>query len=495
MSDSQSTSQSLSEIGHLFLSSVRSRQTDGATMPRRQPPGAPREPVMVTLPLRESDREKGAPAAPALEVEPQRFPPVTALLSAHLSGQQREKVLAYARHLAARGQRIGLIELDVADFRITCFEKQIPESGVDEAIDDSPVGMSFDPRMAAEALQELSWDVDRWLLLMPAAKALETKCLLRDVGHWALLGGCDHDGVVSCYRTLKGLNPGGEDWPRPRLTLALLDCADDEEADRVHRKLSGVCQQFLGMPLEAEAPVQPAEDVAEHNVMACRVSRKTGNDKGAVGPHWGVVAEFVARAKQRRSDSPKLQQEVREPSRNEAKPMIDANPILIDEETRRPEPVAETPALRWTGADPVSEVIDLPDGGASASTILAAVLRSESAALLECPITPPTCPEAKLAVTRDRRLVLLAVGKQGLADLRSIGRGYQWLAENRSLIAMALPQVAIDTALMPQLRLFVDHADLNATALQPMLQAGAVTVQAYRRLKWGGKSGLLLEAA
>ena len=147
------------------------------------------------------------------------------------------------------------------------------------------------------------------------------------------------------------------------------------------------------------------------------------------------------------------------------------------------------------GGPVVSEVIELPDAAGGVAGILSAVLKSEAASLIECPISAPACPEAKLAVGRDRRLVLLAVGRQGLADLRAIGKAYQWLCENRSLIAMALPQVAIDASAAPQLRLFVDHADLNAAALQPMLQAGTVSVQAYRRLRWGGRNGLLLEAA
>ena len=37
---------------------------------------------------------------------------------------------------------------------------------------------------------------------------------------------------------------------------------------------------------------------------------------------------------------------------------------------------------------------------------------------------------AKLAVTRDRRIVLLAATRQGLTELRSIGRAYNWLVEN-----------------------------------------------------------------
>jgi hypothetical protein len=36
---------------------------------------------------------------------------------------------------------------------------------------------------------------------------------------------------------------------------------------------------------------------------------------------------------------------------------------------------------------------------------------------------------------------------------------------------------------------------MTAEILQPMLQASNVTVQAYRKLRWGGKTGLLLEAA
>ena len=39
-----------------------------------------------------------------------------------------------------------------------------------------------------------------------AVRAPEARSLLRDVSHWTLLTTCDHDGVVSCYRTLKGLS-------------------------------------------------------------------------------------------------------------------------------------------------------------------------------------------------------------------------------------------------------------------------------------------------
>ena len=48
---------------------------------------------------------------------------------------------------------------------------------------------------------------------------------------------------------------------------------------------------------------------------------------------------------------------------------------------------------------------------------------------------------------------------------------------------------------MPQLSLLVDRADAGAATLEPMLQSGNVTIETYRKLKWGGKTGLLLEAA
>ena len=60
---------------------------------------------------------------------------------------------------------------------------------------------------------------------------------------------------------------------------------------------------------------------------------------------------------------------------------------------------------------------------------------------------------------------------------------------------MALPQFAIEVMRLPLLRLLVDHADISADVLQPILQADHVTIQAYRKVRWGGRTGLFLEAA
>jgi hypothetical protein len=60
---------------------------------------------------------------------------------------------------------------------------------------------------------------------------------------------------------------------------------------------------------------------------------------------------------------------------------------------------------------------------------------------------------------------------------------------------MAVPQLAIDAQQAPRLRLLVDECDAGAEVLRPMLTGNDVTVQSYRRVKWGGKAGLLLAAA
>src|SRR5689334_3628864 len=110
---------------------------------------------------------------------------------------------------------------------------------------------------------------------------------------------------------------------------------------------------------------------------------------------------------------------------------------------RIPVSAPTTQAKRGSRAPMMSEVIDLPSGDASESAILSTILAQSAGELVECPMHAPMCESARLAVTRDRGLVLLAVSGQGLTDLRSIALAYRWMCENRGLIAMALPQFAI----------------------------------------------------
>ena len=499
MQDQSPPTRNLSEIGHLFLSSVRERQTNGAPLPRRQPPGKPAL-SLPSLPQFEGHIEiPPAPVvAPIPEIlapseaisfspdEARHTPSVSAILASHLNGTQGERVKQYARHLASSGERVGLIEIDAAEFRLTRFES----NGSAEAEEERAEERNADARMLGDAIEEMNCDLDRWLILMPHPRSAEARALLSKINHWILLSTCDHDGVVGCYRTLKGTHSEHH----PKLSLALLDARDPDEADAVYRKLASVCKQFLSAPLDFEPPIRPAVDVAE-----CVALWGSSADAPPSGGHWNVVSAFVSRSAESTPAEPTLPSTAASIQPETSEPM-NSNHSLHPTPTaeRTATPFTPAPAMRFAGhedqrAATTSDVIDLPDD--AGGSVLTAVLRSESTELIECPITPPMCPDAKLAVTRDRRIVLLAVARQGLGDLRSIGRAYNWLVENYKLICMAAPQLSINPAAAPCLRLLVDHADLTAELLQPMLQSSTVTVQAYRKLRWGGKTGLLLEAA
>ena len=569
MSDQQpKPEKALSEISHLFLSSVRDRQTNGgAARPKRTPPSQQAQQPAQQQPAHQQPSDPApssgngahcveltpeelahvfddidahhapsAAAAAGSHPDAERMPPVSAVIAQHLNGHQHDRAREYAAHLCKSGERVGLIEVDACEFRLTCFERggngDAPRAC---AIPDE----TLDPRRMAEALEELNWDVDRWLLLLPTLRGYEARAVLRLIDRWTVLATCDHDGVVSCYRTLKGLSDlhqaeteQAPDWPT--LSLALLGAHDELTAMRVFRKLSGVCQQFLHWPLESEAPVQAAGSFVETPVFACRATR----DKAqlAAAPQWQVVINFLTRCKAGAvardsaggsaggggAPTPrnpiaaahatvKLSRPVAEPTLTRdtlqypagmhhatapATPNTTEAPASLRlaapaVESHR-QPAADTAAPLAEGAE--AEVIDLPAGTDTSAAIVAATLRG-GGDLVECPVKPPMLADASLAVARDRRLVLLAVARQGLSDLRAIGEAFRWMNENRALIAMAVPQLSIDPHQLPHLRLLVDRADLSAATLQPLLQSGNVTVHTYRKLRWGAKTGLLLEAA
>jgi hypothetical protein len=507
---------SISEISHLFLSSVRDKQTGGTSRPVRTPPqkraatpealASQATPSIDLTPEEYAQVFAGADAdhsdAEASEV---RIPPVTAVIAQHLNGRAVERVKDYARHLAANGERVGLLEVDGGEVRLMCFERSIaPNTG-----DPNPAEASeeFDGRLITESLAEMSWDLDRWLLVLPNLRSNESRQLLKLVDHWALLSTCDHDGVVSCYRTLKGL----ANLHAPRMTLALMETASETQAAKVHRKLSGVCLQFLGIELQAEPVVKPTRAVAEHVVAHCRVTSDPA--QLAIGAQWLVVADFLSKAKAQGADEkPEDPNQKPESSPKDEMPMTETSHAAEAETTKTSTPVPSVdpqftvrnpqllpapvaPVAMPVAGETLGEVIDLPEGAGDEEAVLSAILAGARGELIECPVRAPMCPSARLAVTRDRGLVILAVARKGLTELRSIAQAYRWLVENRALIGMAVPQLSIDGLRHPRLRLLVDHADLTAEALAPMLESATVGVQAYRKLRWGGKTGLLLEAA
>jgi hypothetical protein len=494
---------SLSEISHLFLSSVRDRQMEGATPPRRRPPKRTDETIDMTP--EEFAQVYGDQAA----AEPRRkHVPIAAVIGAHLNGKQFDRVKEYARYRAASGGRVGLIELDASELRLMCFDAMGHADGLQPELAPE----CAEPREMAEAMEEMNWDVEQWLVLLPNPRTPEARAILREIDHWILLSTCDHDGVVSSYRMLKGL----VESTRPRLTLSALDAHDEAESGRVHQKLSSVCQQFLDWPLEAEGDVVPADEVCEHLVLMYRPTRDKAHVANA--PHWAVVSSFLADAKAARESAEmpadKEEQLVDESTVLEATRDNTISSVPIDDSARTAPvsmnnlasprlpsaPAAAAMATesgnRAASSDAgIDEVIDLPNQNVTGESILSAVLKRSGNSLIECPLRPPMCVESRMAIDRDRALVLLVVASQGLGELRSISAAYRWLRENRELIGMALPQFSIDPRQTPRLRLLVDRADLTADALQTMLGSEHVSVQAYRKLRWGERLGVFLEAA
>src|SRR5207248_10569561 len=106
----------LSEISHLFLSSIRDKSCNGsAPRPVRTPP--PKNPPAHTIDL---TPEEFANVFGGDDRKPQdrgRAPvtQVTAMIGSHLNGRQFDRVKEYARHLAAGGTRVGLIEIDASE--------------------------------------------------------------------------------------------------------------------------------------------------------------------------------------------------------------------------------------------------------------------------------------------------------------------------------------------------------------------------------------------
>lgn len=525
MSDQPPKPQSISEISHLFLSGVREKQMGSAPRPVRLSPKARQaqaEPQNLEPSMQHS------PESGSVDLTPEEYaqvsagsdpadrsgsaakvPPVTAVIAQHLNGRAPQRVRDYARHLAANGERIGLLEVEAGEVRLLCFERSIEPNSADPR--PAEITEHFDPRAMSEALEEMSWDVDRWLLVLPNLRHLESRHLLKDVKHWSLLSTCDHDGVVSCYRTLKGL----ADLPRPRLTLALMEAPSETMAAKVFHKLQSVCLQFLGVELQPEPSVRPTRAVAEHLAAHYRAT----HDKTTLssdGSLWKVVGDFLQRAsspeqkQHEMASQPAAEIEAAEPIphpefavRNPEPAASAAAPVeppIPHEKAEQPAPqIAEPKSAIGNSQSAIStasdEVLDLPSNLVDDQSVLSAIFNGAGADLIECPLRAPMCPSARLAVTRDRGLVLLAVAGKGLNELRAIAQAYRWLIENRALIGMALPQMAIDGLRHPRLRLFVDHADTGAAALAPMLESNTVSVQAYRKLRWGGRTGLLLEAA
>lgn len=461
----------LREISHLFLSSVRQRQTGNATPPKRIAPAKRSDP---TVDLTPDEFAQVTSQAKEVVAEPRVF----GILASHFDSRAVDIARSYAAAQAQTGARVGLIEVDAGGVRVIVVDPEHTDSTAGPTTHDSG---EFN-----DALTELGWDIDRWLVVITSPRVTAARELMRSIDRFVLVTSCDSDGVVAAYRSVKGaadtLRRDGQ--ASPKLSLAVFGAEDDAHAEAVFDKLNGVMLQFLSWPLEFEGRIGAAtSDCAP--AVAFRAMTETG------AQHWDILARFVAQQGNKPVEDP-----MTEPAKPQAAMHDQTVTNQMHDEIPPSLPMPQVqPAPAAVASHSQDEVIELPADVQGQSAILSAVIAGAPQGWIECPIRPPMCPDARLAVSRDRALTLIAAPSRGLSDLRAVGEAYQWLAQNRALVAMALPQLAIDAHQLPRLQLLVDHADSSAAAIQPMLQTGNVTVSAYRKLRWSGRMGLLLEAA
>ena len=477
---SNKNKRNLSEISHLFLSDLR---TANGHAPERRPPSPP-----------------PAPPAP---------PPVRAVLSAQLDGDLARRAAGLAAGVAARSLaqggrgRVGLAVIEASALRIGCVE-----ADAEEGEGDDPVGADG----LADAVRELSCDVDAWVIALPDARLPHARRLLGRCPRWTLLTAADHEGVVGGYRTLKAL---GDEFPgenRPTVTVAA--CGEADDARRAAAKLAGVCRQFLDLEV-GDDPDAASADAPPGGARSFEVVAARWPTCAAAADAWATLEALLFDCPPENQPAPEPPAMMNFAPNTPPITQVPEVPEFPDDETptfrvdessipplARPSPkpaaaaVAEPPPMRLATPDAageVEEVIDLPPGSGTAGVVEAAARSSGDLAIT--PVCPPMLPAAKLAVDREGRAVLLAAAEPGLAELSKLGRAMAWVAENRQLLAMALQQYRLANDGGVAVRLYVAHADANAGELRPLLGSAEVSVRTYRRLRWAGREGVLLDAA
>lgn len=491
---------SLSEISHLFLSAVR-KNPGGVEPPKRIPPRKGGPSVDLT------PEEFGRVIEPPAEDLP-TVPSAIALLTAHFGARQMEIARQYANSLASKNIRVGLILIDSGEFFIQTFQ-----GGAGDETHAPPL-KTFDSRGIREAINELNCDLDQWIVVPLNPRLPESRRLLRLIPHWILASSADQDSLVAAYRSLKGV----EEIGRPRLSIAPLT-QDPAQSLAVFRRLASVAGQFLHWTPEFET--LPAPDLSIKPCTLIEIASTSDKAAAASGAHWQIIEELLEQAKMSlprastipAASTPETKTQDTEsatasaPAENVSIAFEDSQeheaPVMSFPKKKIPVKTTvsipplppEGPKLMITqDADPYLNVIDLPESPDASDAILEAVMAANSNQWMACPIRPPFPAPARLAVSRDRRLVIVALASEGLDGLRSIGLALNWVVENKQLLAMALPQLSIDGG-SPMLTLLVDRADADAELLKPLFASTIVRIQTFQRLRWGGKTGILLEAA
>src|SRR5262245_37445428 len=119
MPENSKSEQTLSEISHLFLSSVREKQTRGAPRPQRRPPSSQNdtqsacsEPEIDLTP----EEMAGVAHPPAASVT-EDTARIAAIVGSRLGAHQLDRAFEYAAQIAQTSVRVGLMEIQAGSLR------------------------------------------------------------------------------------------------------------------------------------------------------------------------------------------------------------------------------------------------------------------------------------------------------------------------------------------------------------------------------------------
>lgn len=376
-------------------------------------------------------------------------------------GSRGRVVAAIAATLANQNSRAGILHVEKGGAVLSLVDAGLPadSGGVSEVTEFKEV---------ADAVGELSLEVDSWLVCPGDVDSSACAEVVRKASHWIVPVEAEDEGMVGAYRSIKTLAQG----PRARLTLA----AVGPEAQPAVEKLRAVMRRFLSWDAD-EVIITPWETNSESvlyiwSTLSQTESyawRATAFSLLSKGGGFTFTSEEAVAASE--------EQPIRIPVSVERKP---EKPVAVT-----------TPSLTLTPRrDGELEVMDLVGSGDLG--ILDSVLAGASE-LKVCDVVPPGSLVARLAVEPSGRLVLLVALAGNTTELAEVGRVLNWVSEHAGLITRACGSLRIDPQLEPQARLYV--ATPAAQNLNHLLKPQAATLHTYRTLRWGEKRGLLVDAA
>jgi len=358
--------------------------------------------------------------------------------------------------------RVGVLELEGETTKLGMVDAGLP-------VDAAGAVEGTDAREMAGAVAELSGEVEGWVF--------GTEDLRRDGewvdaaagegGGWIVPVEGGEDARVEAYRVIKALGSRGM---RGRLVLA----AVGEGAVEVAGKLREVIRKFLAWDAADMFVVGVEGEGFVHGLMSAGGGE--GTWAGALGAMVGAMVGA---------------EEVLAVETDPARTVVEAGVGVVREQKGTepaPEPVrmAIAPVIGELGRDEV-EVLEFVGEGAEG--VLDSVMAGGE--WVGCGLELPGSGRARLAVDGEGRLVVLGVLEDG-GDVAELGRAWRWVAENAAVVARAVRPVVADGGKAPEMVVFAGTE--LAGDLAAVVGAG-VRVRTYRALRWGGRRGLLVEAA